>query len=93
MKREDEERLIPVYDAPTEDAGRMVAALIEHNGISAFFKERSGAAFDGVEAIWSGHESGKVYVLADDEARAAELVRDYLASLDDDGASADTSPA
>lgn len=83
MKPEDDDRLVPVYDAPTEDAGRMVAAFLEHNGIPAFFKVCSGPAFDGVEAIWSGHTSGMVYVLPEAERVAGDLLRDYLASLRD----------
>ena len=89
MKREDEERLASVYDAPTEDAGRMVAAFLEANGISAFFKDPSGPAFDGVEAIWSGHEGGMVFVLSDDGERARKLVSEYLASLGNDGPAAE----
>ena len=90
MKREDDERLVAVYDAPTEDAGRMVAAFLEQNGIPAFFRERSGPAFDGVEAIWSGQESGKVYVLPEAELQALELLRNYLASLGEEPPPPDT---
>ncbi len=81
--KESEEALEPVFDAPTEEVGRMVAAFLEKNGIRAFFREVSGLAFDGVETLWSGQDAMKVFVLAEDAGRARELVESYMESIED----------
>lgn len=73
--------LVPVYRAPDELSALRVKALLEEAGLHATVRSAQipwvGSVMSNINGYW-----GRVLVEAEDQAAAAELVADYLASLE-----------
>jgi hypothetical protein len=74
----------PIYDAPDEFSALRLQAILEEAGVRAWVRSAAIPWIAGVTGSMKGYW-GRVLVHPDDRDQATELVRDYLASLDDDG--------
>lgn len=71
--------LKPVFRAPDQTTADLVRALLVSEGIAAYLDSRQVAWFDGVMTMATGYW-GDVVVLADQEARAREIIQAYEAA-------------
>ena len=63
---------VGVFDANTSSEGEIVRGLLEAEGISAVFE-----SLPGMTMVLGGDFNGTVYVPAEDETRARELIAAY----------------
>ena len=77
----EEEKLVDVFQASSEMEALAIQSLLESSGIDAAVRSRQIPMFDGLARVYNP-VWGYVLVLADNEARAQELITEYLQALD-----------
>jgi hypothetical protein len=77
----DDERLVKVFEAPSEFEALAIQALLEHEGIEAAVQSDQMPMYDGLaqalDPVW-----GSVVVRESFEKQARELIEGYMEAID-----------
>jgi hypothetical protein len=79
----DQARLVIIYKAPSMIAANMVKGLLEHNKIPVVVRSLQIPMYDDI-ALMHSNVWGELLVPKNYQKQASELVKSYLASIEED---------